>query len=448
MSNPQYPIVKPPSSPAPAPHGEDAEAIRLRQNISQTRAELQGTIGELHGKLNPTVLKEQALEQLHEVKATLRTDFQEAKVALEAELKSTLTAEVTAVITQAKSEAKAAIAEAKEDVKAGITEATTALRAATIGKVETMMQDAQETVTETGNTVFESVKQNPIPALLAGVGLTWLFMNARTTSSVRRQRMSSQDRYRQYGQPQYGQPQYGQPQYGQPQVGQGQYNQGQYGQGQHNQGQFGHGEYAQHRHDGGSTHLTAAQTATNALHGVTDKVSGAAHSVQRSVVDAAHTVERSVGSVVDKAGNFAQQAQSTIGQAGRDAGQSITRFAHGASDSVTQAAHDAQMQARRVERQAETYYLDNPLIVGGAVLALGTLVGLAIPITAQEDRWMGKASDEVTGKARMLAQQGLQQAEGAAKQAAGEAAKALNPATNNGNKSVSTGRGSAQGSPS
>jgi ElaB/YqjD/DUF883 family membrane-anchored ribosome-binding protein len=149
-----------------------------------------------------------------------------------------------------------------------------------------------------------------------------------------------------------------------------------------------------------------------------EKANHALHSMEDSVGDAAHAVEHSVGSAVQKAGAFARQAQTSIGQKAHDASATIGHFAHDASGSVTQMGHDAAEQGRRAQRRVETYYHDNPLVVGAVVVAVGTLVGLSIPITAQEDRWMGEASDDVTNKARVLAQQGLQQLDHVAKEAA------------------------------
>jgi hypothetical protein len=406
MSTPREPAGKPPSVHPAEVHGDDAEALRIRQNISQTRADMQGTLDELQSKLNPTVLKDHALEELAEVKATLRAELHESTVRLEAELKATLQAEVTAVIQHAKSQAKAAIAEAREDVKVGIAEAGTALRAATIGKVETMIHDARETVNETGSTLVQSVKENPLPAVLAGVGVAWLVMNARASSAARRSRDASR------------------------------------------------GSYPQYAYQGQETGRGAGRYVGDVVHSIADGASGAAHAVERtvgdaarrvesSVGDAARRVESSVGAAMHKVTVGAHQAQSAIGQATHDAGETIGQFAHDASEAFTQAGHDAQMRGRRIERTVETYYLDNPLAVGAVVVALGTLVGLAIPITAQEDRWMGAASDEASDKARSLVKEGLHQVDALAAQASHEASKALKGTSSN-KEGASDGHGGAR----
>src|SRR4051794_15219744 len=63
----------------------------LRSQIAVTRDEMGSTIEEIHGRLNPTILKEQAIDQFREatetVKAELKVHFNDAKEALKSELR-------------------------------------------------------------------------------------------------------------------------------------------------------------------------------------------------------------------------------------------------------------------------------------------------------------------------------------------------------------------------
>jgi ABC-type sulfate transport system permease component len=49
-----------------------------------------------------------------------------------------------------------------------------------------MVHSAQDTVRSTRNTVVDTIVENPIPAALAGIGLAWLFMSARSNSRASR----------------------------------------------------------------------------------------------------------------------------------------------------------------------------------------------------------------------------------------------------------------------
>jgi uncharacterized protein DUF3618 len=106
----------------------------IRENIEQTRAELDGTLGELQERLSPSHVKEQV----------------------------------------------------RESVKETIEEARTALRAATVGKVENVIRDTGSTLNEARQSIWSTIRENPVPAALSAVGLTWLFLNRSGSNGGRR----------------------------------------------------------------------------------------------------------------------------------------------------------------------------------------------------------------------------------------------------------------------
>jgi hypothetical protein len=66
------------------------------------------------------------------------------------------------------------------------------VRDATIGKVESMAQsaadqigDARQTIDEARRTITDTVRENPIPAAMVGIGLGWLVYNTRQASRNR-----------------------------------------------------------------------------------------------------------------------------------------------------------------------------------------------------------------------------------------------------------------------
>lgn len=125
----------------------------IEGDIEKTRSSMSSTLEQLHGKLNPTALKEHALEQLHEAKEAIKADV------------------------------RAEIADVKTNLRRELAEAKSGFREATIGKVEHMVDDAQQTMKETGNGVLQAMRDNPIPTALVGIGLGWLFVNARSRRS-------------------------------------------------------------------------------------------------------------------------------------------------------------------------------------------------------------------------------------------------------------------------
>jgi len=65
------------------------------------------------------------------------------------------------------------------------------IRDATIGRVENMAQQSAEIVSEAQRTVMQSVRENPIPAAMIGLGLGWMVLNARSS----KKKMSSGSLY-------------------------------------------------------------------------------------------------------------------------------------------------------------------------------------------------------------------------------------------------------------
>src|SRR3954468_9856609 len=102
-------------------------------------------------------------------------------------------------------------------------EARDKIREATVGRVERIVDDAGQTAQQTGNNVVETIRQNPVPAALAGIGIGWLAMRMRSSSgsSMKSNGNGYSGRYGSYG---YGQSYGGS-------YGQGTYGQGTYGQG-------------------------------------------------------------------------------------------------------------------------------------------------------------------------------------------------------------------------
>lgn len=59
------------------------------------------------------------------------------------------------------------------------------VREATVGKAEQAVSGATDTAKGLGATMLETIKQNPLPAALAGIGLGWLVMKSRSGGSGR-----------------------------------------------------------------------------------------------------------------------------------------------------------------------------------------------------------------------------------------------------------------------
>jgi ElaB/YqjD/DUF883 family membrane-anchored ribosome-binding protein len=99
---------------------EEQETEEIRARIEETRAEMSGTIDAIQEKLSPDNIKEQAKEMVRE---------------------------------------------------------------ATVGRAEDMVSNVSQTAKGFGADMLETIKQNPLPAALAGIGIGWLLMKNSEGSS-------------------------------------------------------------------------------------------------------------------------------------------------------------------------------------------------------------------------------------------------------------------------
>jgi ElaB/YqjD/DUF883 family membrane-anchored ribosome-binding protein len=286
--------------------GNEDNTAEIRANIDQTRTEMSETIDAIQERLSPQHLKEQVKEQVRE-------QFHEAKATV---------------------------------------------REATIGKAEEMVRNAGDTINEARYSLMETIRDNPIPAAMVGIGLGWLFMNRRSAPSRGSMRYRDEIRYR--GARPYYTDEYG---YASDSM---------YPSGQHRSGG---GMVEQGQRAVGETFQRAQETAGEVV-----------NRAQQRVGDVTDKAQETVGNVVSQAqetaGNVVSQAQETAGYI----------------------ADQAQYQAQRVEERFKQTLYENPLAVGAVALALGTAVGFTLPQTERENELLGEARDNLIDRAQEVAQ--------------------------------------------
>jgi ElaB/YqjD/DUF883 family membrane-anchored ribosome-binding protein len=287
---------------------------QLQSQIRRTRAQMEGTIDEIQARLAPEHLKEQAQEKLRE---------------------------------------------------------------ATIGKVETMAHQAERSVQSWRANAMDTVRENPIPAAMIGIGLGWLLLSRRNG----RDDYNYQERDYRYATDPY-QPYYGYQPYEE------------------------QGRMEEMRDQAAHTMQEAKAWAGEKVEAVGDT----AENLQNRAAETAQNVKASVGEAVHKAEDYASQVSSQASEA-----------AHRAQLQAQQSARQLQYQARRQVRRArytfEETMEETPLIVGVAALALGALVGLALPGTAKENEWMGETRDRLVDDVKATAQETARKVQNVAEQA-------------------------------
>ncbi len=165
----------------------------LGRGIEQTRSEMSTTIGELEQRLDPSAMGERVRTELGHLEqrmaSVLKEGVRDAKDALNEQLLEAKGAvkdqvvEVQDALARGLSGAREAV---KTDIRAAITDARTALHGATIGRIENAATRAGDMMNDTRETLIDTVRQNPLPAALAGIGIAWLLMNRSATSRARK----------------------------------------------------------------------------------------------------------------------------------------------------------------------------------------------------------------------------------------------------------------------
>jgi ElaB/YqjD/DUF883 family membrane-anchored ribosome-binding protein len=152
--------------------GDDRDPEEIRVEIAQTRTEMSGTIGAIQQRLSPEVLGEQAKE-------VARDATEQAKSAAQDVLQDAVR-EVKEAAKEVTEHAVHEVRDAARDVTVGAKEAAWD---ATVGRAEEAVSTAGETAKGVGATVIDTIKQNPVPAALAGLSLFWLYKNRAASQS-------------------------------------------------------------------------------------------------------------------------------------------------------------------------------------------------------------------------------------------------------------------------
>jgi ElaB/YqjD/DUF883 family membrane-anchored ribosome-binding protein len=279
----------------------------IRAQIEQTRSEMSDTINAIQDKLSPDNLKDQAKEMVRE---------------------------------------------------------------ATIGRAEEMVNNAGDTAKGLKASVMETIRQNPVPAAIAGISLGWLFMNRANGGSN----------------------------------SQGQYSRGySYDRMRYSSGYPGAGNYSPGYNTGYGTGYDGGR-------GNSSGIGEMASQAKDTVGDVAAQAKNTVGDV-------AGQAASTVGDVASQAASTVGDVASQARDTVGDVAGQAQYRAQQATYSLQNMLQDNPLAVGAVAVALGAAVGFIVPETQQEHQLLGQARDTLVDKAQTVAQDTVQKVQNVAEEA-------------------------------
>ena len=220
-----------------------------------------------------------------------------------------------------------------------------AVKEATVGQVERKIDEVRHNINDRSGGVMERIRQNPMPAALAGIGLTWLFMSKKAGGSSQRQYYRPGSAY----QPGYG-------------------------------------------YDGRNYQSQPGGIA-QAPGRVADKAGEVAGQMGSTIADTAGQVGSTIGDTAGMVG-------STVGDTAAHVGQTVGSAADGVRSTTSQLASQAGHQVKRVQTNLQRSMEENPLPVGLAVLGLGAMVAMMVPKTSTEDRLLGETRDRLADTAQ------------------------------------------------
>ncbi len=327
---------------------DDAKkAEQIRNDIVETRNHMARTVDAIEERLSPKHIKEQVTSLKEHVIGELR----DAK----AQIKGEVTSEISL---------------AKEKV-----------RDATVGRVQNMVHDARNTVSEAGSSTIDTIKTNPIPAALIAVGLGWLVvsgMRGGTSRSRVDNRIKARSRDQWYG----------------------------YREGGPYEGIDEDGYAYVYRHEAAPEQRAprriiqrGRRMAGDVGHGVAEKAKSVAEGAQEAVSNVANGIAEKAGSVAEDASHMAEGAGRRVGMVARNAGARGRQV-------VRRAGHEA----RRAEQSLEHKMDETPLAFGAVAVAIGAAIGLLLPHTETEDRLVGQQKDRLLSQAKTRAEAVAQQA--------------------------------------
>jgi ElaB/YqjD/DUF883 family membrane-anchored ribosome-binding protein len=235
-----------------------------------------------------------------------------------------------------------------------------------------------------GANLGNTIRDNPVPMALIGVGIAWLMASGRHSDGrarLRRQMYNSRELSGRNSIDEYGDP---------------------YGTLHSSDTHAGDSEGKMHR---------AASAMSEKGRDLKDRASETGRSVMDKASELGHRISDSASSMTDRARNMTHEA--------RDRMQGSTGSARARAGELSQRSQD---QYYRAKDSFSQMLEEQPLMLGVLGVAVGTLLGAALPSTRREDQMMGRTRDDLLEKAKETASQQAERVKESAKHV-GQAAK-------------------------
>ena len=364
------------------------EIEATKASIEHTRADMSETINAIKEQLSPKRLVAEAKEAVSEAVAEKAHEAQDAimdKVSDVAHGASDIVHNVVASVTGAAHSIGDKVSELAGNAKDKVNEITGGAK----DKMDTLTHSGSHTRTVTlgattyggsrkqfsGDMLMDVMKENPIPTALVGLGLGWLLVDAIIKSQ-------NHDTAKTMSSSAYT----------------GSYSAG----------------YTPTPYAGGTAPTyTSGTTPRNNLPAYTGTPSApgiatGAKAAFDQAGDRLHETGEHIGEaiddakakVIDTAHDLQAKAADLAGDVRQKAGETTALV----QTKATQIGETTQQSVRRAADATQDFVTGNPLAAGAIALAVGTIVGLMLPSTAPENKFMGTYRDQLADEAGKQAQ--------------------------------------------
>lgn len=259
-----------------------------------------------------------------------------------------------------------------------IEQAKTSAKEATVGRFRDMTHEANRRMDGMSNNLSQTVRDNPLPVAVIGLGLGWLLMSSRNKRGGYR---DGDYDYRSSGYRYY-------------------------------EDMEARGRFDQARERVGDVAQDVAQSVETRAHEVRRQVSGAAQNVGESVSHTASRVGETLGDTASRVGETLGDTASRVGEtaemAQERAGEALNRTRSEADRLRREAMWRSQEAMGRTKESFWNTMEENPLALGAVLVIAGAAIGASIPTTEYENRLLGETRDRVIDEAKLRAQDAVE----------------------------------------
>lgn len=239
-----------------------------------------------------------------------------------------------------------------------------------------------------GANLGNTIRDNPVPVALMGVGIAWLMMSSQNSDGRARARREAAKKVRVVA--------------GHDTAYDYDYD---YGFDDAYSTRYSSDAQAEGSHEG--TMRRAASAVSDKAGDLKERASETGLSVMDKASELGHKISDSASSLTDRARNMTHEARDRMqGKAGETRAR------------VSELGHRSQEQYYRAKDNFGRLLDEQPLVLGVLGIAVGTLLGAALPSTRREDEMMGRKRDDLLEKAKHTASEQAERLKESAKHVA------------------------------